>query len=185
MTEIGLIMLFIALWGAPAAPGQADFKIDFSGEQHRDIRCQGSVAFDKQSGHEAMRVRQTCQGAGAQDENREVILRFDQHKLYMLNHALKRYDVEDLATMPEVFKSILKDYDGKPQTQPFLEGTQLWLQPTGREFWIMGVQDPSQQQRFSEIHLIAPGYGGHMYLSYGTASVKDDFEPPKDYKPAE
>ncbi|MEZ0369191.1 MAG: hypothetical protein ACAI44_08915 [Candidatus Sericytochromatia bacterium] len=182
MTEIGLIMILAALWGAPSGAGQADFNIDFSGDQHRAIKCQGKVNFNNKPGAETFRFQQNCTGAGPQDENREVIVRFDQHKTYVLNHALKNYDTQELKDLNAVMQELIQGYDGKAETRPFLEGTNLWTQPTKGEFWITRIQDPAQQNRVTEVHLLAPGYGSHMYLSYAAAPpAADSFEPPKGY----
>lgn len=181
MLDITLIMILAALWNAPAGTSQASFKTDFSGDNHREVRCEGQVHFYNKPGQETLRLYQDCKGAGPGDQNREVILRFDKKQGYVINHVLKTYDRDPIENFTDTLKNVLDGAKPVTTSQPFLAGTKLLIQPTGHDFWLMRVQNPAQQNRFSEIHLIAPGYGGHLYLDYATTPAADTYEPPKGY----
>ncbi len=200
MLDLSLILIVMAtLFNTPSNINtQADYQLVNSGINMAPLICKGNLFLETGKSAETQRLRfhHTCHNSQNIDQDQpeetetsmddalevDIILDFEKKRAIMINHKEKSYrmDVAD-KNMLERFAQHMNFAKG--QSQPFLDNTKFWLHTSKSDFWLSRIQDPAQQNLFTDLNLFSTGLNSHLSLKYSSTAIpKDTFEVPANYK---
>ena len=195
MLDLSLILIVMAtLFNTPSNINtQADYQLVNSGINMAPIVCKGNLFLDTGTSEETRRIRfhHTCNSAGATEEKTlaeatedsfevDIILDFAKKRALMIDHSSKSYRMEHADK--NMLERLTQHMNlAKGQSQPFLDNTNFWLHTSKSDFWLSRIQDPSQQNLFTDLNLFSTGLNSHLSLKYSTGLPKEAFEVPANY----